>query len=142
MILHCPMRKNLKSSKESESAKRSERKAEKEISRFKSSLNSPAESGVIRTYIETLLEMPWDKAGKDNQDIKYAEEVLEADHYGLEQVKERILEFLAVRSLTKKGRARSCVWWDRREPENIDRQISCKGTEEAVCKDFTWRSAG
>ena len=74
-----------------------------EISRFKSSLNSPAESGVIRTYIETLLEMPWDKAGKDNQDIKYAEEVLEADHYGLEQVKERILEFLAVRSLTKKG---------------------------------------
>mgnify|MGYP002246882015 FL=1 len=47
--------------------------------------------------------MPWDKAGKDNQDIKYAEEVLEADHYGLEQVKERILEFLAVRSLTKKG---------------------------------------
>lgn len=117
MILHCPMRKNLKSSKESESAKRSEGKAEKEISRFKSSLNSPAESGVIRTYIETLLEMPWDKAGKDNQDIKYAEEVLEADHYGLEQVKERILEFLAVRSLTKKGRVRSCVWWDRREPE-------------------------
>ena len=58
---------------------------------------------MIRTYIETLLEMPWDKAGKDNQDIKYAEEVLEADHYGLEQVKERILEFLAVRSLTKKG---------------------------------------
>lgn len=78
-------------------------KLKKEISRFKSSLNSPAESGVIRTYIETLLEMPWDKAGKDNQDIKYAEEVLEADHYGLEQVKERILEFLAVRSLTKKG---------------------------------------
>ena len=53
--------------------------------------------------MKTLLEMPWDKAGKDNQDIKYAEEVLEADHYGLEQVKERILEFLAVRSLTKKG---------------------------------------
>ena len=66
-------------------------------------MNSPAESGVIRTYIETLLEMPWDKAGKDNQDIKYAETVLEEEHYGLEQVKERILEFLAVRSLTKKG---------------------------------------
>lgn len=78
-------------------------KLKKEIRRFKSSLNSPAESGVIRTYIETLLEMPWDKAGKDNQDIKYAETVLEEDHYGLEQVKERILEFLAVRSLTKKG---------------------------------------
>lgn len=89
--------KNLKAPKEVNE------KLKKEISRFKSSLNSPAESGVIRTYIETLLEMPWDKAGKDNQDIKYAEEVLEADHYGLEQVKERILEFLAVRSLTKKG---------------------------------------
>lgn len=81
--------KNLKAPKEVNE------KLKKEISRFKSSLNSPAESGVIRTYIETLLEMPWDKAGKDNQDIKYAEEVLEADHYGLEQVKERILEFLA-----------------------------------------------
>ncbi|RHG74110.1 endopeptidase La [Mediterraneibacter gnavus] len=89
--------KNLKAPKEVNE------KLKKEISRFKSSLNSPAESGVIRTYIETLLEMPWDKAGKDNQDIKYAEEVLEADHYGLEQVKERILEFLAVCSLTKKG---------------------------------------
>ena len=89
--------KNLKAPKEVNE------KLKKEISRFKSSLNSPAESGVIRTYIETLLEMPWDKAGKDNQDIKYAEEVLEAEHYGLEQVKERILEFLAVRSLTKKG---------------------------------------
>ena len=93
--------KNLKAPKEVNE------KLKKEISRFKSSLNSPAESGVIRTYIETLLEMPWDKAGKDNQDIKYAEEVLEADHYGLEQVKERILEFLAVRSLTKNGESPS-----------------------------------
>lgn len=92
-----------KAAKNLKAAKEVNEKLKKEISRFKSSLNSPAESGVIRTYIETLLEMPWDKAGKDNQDIKYAEEVLEADHYGLEQVKERILEFLAVRSLTKKG---------------------------------------
>ncbi len=78
-------------------------KLKKEISRFKSSLNSPAESGVIRTYIETLLEMPWNKAVKDSNDIDYAKQVLEEDHYGLEQVKERILEFLAVRTLTKKG---------------------------------------
>lgn len=92
-----------KAAKDLKAPKEVNEKLKKEISRFKSSLNSPAESGVIRTYIETLLEMPWDKAGKDNQDIKYAEEVLEADHYGLEQVKERILEFLAVRSLTKKG---------------------------------------
>ncbi len=78
-------------------------KLQKEINRFKSSLNSPAESGVIRTYIETLLEMPWDKASEDNNDIEYAKKVLDEDHYGLEQVKERILEFLAVRTLTKKG---------------------------------------
>ena len=78
-------------------------KLQKEITRFKSSLNSPAENGVIRTYIETLLEMPWDKAANDNNDIEYARKVLDEDHYGLEQVKERILEFLAVRTLTKKG---------------------------------------
>ncbi len=75
----------------------------KEIRRFKSSLNSPAESGVIRNYIETLLEMPWNKSVKDSNNIEYAQEILDADHYGLEQVKERVLEFLAVRSLTKKG---------------------------------------
>ena len=78
-------------------------KLAKEISRFKSSLNSPAESGVIRTYIETLLEMPWNKSVKDSGDIVFARKVLDEDHYGLEQVKERVLEFLAVRSLTKKG---------------------------------------
>ena len=78
-------------------------KIQKEINRFKSALNSPAESGVIRTYIETMLEMPWDKKAKENQDIAYAKQVLEEEHYGLEQVKERILEFLAVRTLTKKG---------------------------------------
>lgn len=78
-------------------------KLQKEINRFKSSLNSPSENGVIRTYIETLLEMPWDKASQDNNDIEYAKQVLDEDHYGLDQVKERILEFLAVRTLTKKG---------------------------------------
>ena len=75
----------------------------KEIKRFKSSMNSPAEIGVIRTYIETLLEMPWNKTVKENTDLAYAEKILDADHYGLEQVKERVLEFLAVRRLTKKG---------------------------------------
>lgn len=78
-------------------------KLTKEINRFKSSMNSPAESGVIRTYIETMLEMPWDKATKDHKDIAYAKQILEEDHYGLEKVKERVLEFLAVRALTKKG---------------------------------------
>lgn len=78
-------------------------KLQKEINRFKSSMNSPAENGVIRTYIETMLEMPWDKEVKDHKDIAYAKKVLEEDHYGLEQVKERVLEFLAVRALTRKG---------------------------------------
>lgn len=78
-------------------------KLKKEIKRFKSSMNSPAESGVIRTYIETLLEMPWENSVEDQHDLVYAEQILNADHYGLEEVKERVLEFLAVRSLTKKG---------------------------------------
>ena len=80
-------------------------KLQKEINRFKSSQYSPAENGVTRTYIETLLEMPWNKAAKEHHDLKFAKDVLEEDHYGLEQVKERVLEFLAVRSLTKKGEA-------------------------------------
>lgn len=78
-------------------------KLKKEIARFKSNINSQAEAGVIRTYIETLLEMPWNKSVEENYDISYAEKVLEEEHYGLEQVKERVLEFLAVRALTKKG---------------------------------------
>lgn len=75
----------------------------KEITRFKSSQQSAAENGVTRTYIETMLEMPWDKMSVDNTDLAYAKQLLEEEHYGLEQVKERILEFLAVRTLTKKG---------------------------------------
>lgn len=75
----------------------------KEIVRFKSSQQSAAENGVTRTYIETMLEMPWDKVVEDNTDLSYAKQILEDEHYGLEQVKERILEFLAVRALTQKG---------------------------------------
>lgn len=78
-------------------------KLNKEIKRFKNSMNSPAEAGVIRTYIETMLELPWDKTCRDNKDIAYAKKILDEDHYGLEKVKERVLEFLAVRALTKKG---------------------------------------
>lgn len=78
-------------------------KLKKEISRFKNSIHSPAEAGVIRTYIETILDMPWEKRVEDFTDIGYAKEVLESEHYGLEEVKERVLEYLAVRALTKKG---------------------------------------
>ncbi len=78
-------------------------KIAKEIKRFRNVMNSPSESGVIRTYIETMLEMPWDKACKEHKNIEYAAKVLDEDHYGLEKVKERILEYMAVRALTKKG---------------------------------------
>ena len=80
-------------------------KLAKEIKRFRNSMSSPAEIGVIRTYIETMLEMPWDKMCREHKDIAYAKKVLDEDHYGLEKVKERVLEFLAVRALTKKGEA-------------------------------------
>lgn len=78
-------------------------KIRKEITRFKKIVNSSSESAVERGYIETLLELPWDKASRDNNDITHAEEILERDHYGLEKVKERIIEYLAVRCLTHKG---------------------------------------
>ena len=78
-------------------------KIEKEITRFKNVGNNSSESAVIRGYIETLLELPWDKASRDSADLKRAEEILDEDHYGMEKVKERVLEFLAVRTLTKKG---------------------------------------
>ncbi len=80
-------------------------KLKKEIRRFQNSMGSQAENGVIRTYIETMLEMPWDKMCSEHEDIEYAKQILEEDHYGLEKVKERVLEFLAVRALTKKGNA-------------------------------------
>lgn len=75
----------------------------KEISRFKTLMPSSSEGAVERGYIETLLELPWDKASVDNESMKRAKEILDRDHYGLEKVKERILEYLAVRCLTRKG---------------------------------------
>lgn len=78
-------------------------KIKKEIIRFKNISASSSESAVSRGYIETLLELPWNKKSRDNKDIKNAERILNEDHYGLEKVKERMLEFLAVRNLTKKG---------------------------------------
>jgi ATP-dependent Lon protease len=75
----------------------------KETERLKGIGNNSAESSVLRGYIETLLELPWDRMSEDNQDLKNARRILDEDHYGLEKVKERVLEFLAVRSLNHKG---------------------------------------
>ena len=80
-------------------------KIKKEIDRYKIVLGSQSESAVARGYVETLLDLPWDTATKDNLDIIRAEKILNRDHYGLEKVKERVLEFLAVRALNEKGQA-------------------------------------
>lgn len=80
-------------------------KLEKEITRLKLLGMNSSESGVIRGYIETLLEMPWDKMQEETADLKLAEKILNEDHYGLEQVKTRVLEFLAVRTLNKQGQS-------------------------------------
>lgn len=75
----------------------------KEIDRFSRMSQDTSEGSVQRNYIETLLDMPWDKASKDSSNINKAEKILNRDHYGLDKVKERILEFLSVRILTEKG---------------------------------------
>ena len=79
------------------------KRIKKEIQRFKGIAANSSESTVSRGYIETLLELPWDKTSVDNQDLIHAKEILDEDHYGLDKVKERVIEFLAVRNLTGKG---------------------------------------
>lgn len=78
-------------------------KTKKEIKRFRNMSSSSSESTVERGYIETVLELPWNRMSVDNKDLDHAAQVLDDDHYGLKDVKERILEFLAVRNLTSKG---------------------------------------
>lgn len=80
-------------------------KLNKEIARYQSQNGSSSENGVIQDYIETLLELPWNKCSKDSSSLKRANRILEADHYGLEKVKERIMEYLAVRILNEGGEA-------------------------------------
>lgn len=85
--------------KKLEASEEVKERIEKEIQRFLNSGSNSAEAGVIRGYIETLLALPWDKRSEDRLDLRKAEEILEEEHYGLEKVKERILEFLAVRKM-------------------------------------------
>ena len=80
-------------------------KSQRRLDVFKSLSSNNAESNVARDYIETLLDMPWNIRTEDSEDLKEAFRVLEEDHYGLKKVKERIMEFLAVRNLTEKGKS-------------------------------------
>ncbi|MBO5348015.1 MAG: endopeptidase La [Lachnospiraceae bacterium] len=80
-------------------------KIKKQISRLRSLMGNGPEASVERNYIETLLDMPWNKGTVDQLDLKRAEHVLDAKHYGMEKVKERILEFLAVRAYNQHGRS-------------------------------------
>ena len=95
----------LEETKKLKAPKEVKEKLEKEINRLKILGMNSSESGVIRGYVETLLEMPWSKMQKETADIKLAQQILDEDHYGLEQVKERVLEFLAVRTLNKHGQS-------------------------------------
>ncbi len=92
------MQMNTKRQLRLKSRQRSKGKASERDRPFERHAGRRPGSNVIRTYIETLLELPWNKTSKDNNDISHAKEILEEDHYGLEQVKERVLEYLAVRS--------------------------------------------
>lgn len=91
--------------KKLEASKEVKEKIGKEIERFKSMNNNAAETTVLRGYIETLLALPWEKRSTDSDDLKEAWKILEEGHYGLKEVKERIMEFLSVRKLTQKGKS-------------------------------------
>lgn len=91
--------------KELDAPEEIKKKIAKEIDRFKSLSGNNAESNVARDYIGTLLEMPWNQKTEDRENLREAFKILEEDHYGLEKVKERIMEFLAVRNLTEKGKS-------------------------------------
>ena len=91
----------LRQLKELKLDKKIEEKVEKEINKFSKMMPTSAESGVIRNYVETILALPWRKSSKTNSDLDKAEKILNEDHYGLEKVKERILEYLAVIHLSK-----------------------------------------
>ncbi len=90
---------------ELEASKQVKDRIQREIDRLRNNSSSPSESAVTRNYIETMLALPWDKAGEDNNDLKRASKILNEQHYGLESVKERVLESLAVRALTKEGQS-------------------------------------
>ena len=114
-------------------------KINKELDRLYKMPPMMAESGVIRNYVETLLALPWGIYGKDNFDLKHAEKVLNKDHYGLEKVKERILEYLAVRALTKSGKGPILCLVG---PPGVGKTSLAQSVARAIDRNFTRMSLG
>lgn len=114
-------------------------KINKELDRLYKMPSMMAESGVIRNYVETLLALPWGIYGKDNFDLKHAEKVLNKDHYGLEKVKERILEYLAVRALTKSGKGPILCLVG---PPGVGKTSLAQSVARAIDRKFTRMSLG
>lgn len=114
-------------------------KINKELDRLYKMPPMMAESGVIRNYVETLLALPWGIYGKDNFDLKHAEKVLNKDHYGLEKVKERILEYLAVRALTKSGKGPILCLVG---PPGVGKTSLAQSVARAIDRKFTRMSLG
>ena len=114
-------------------------KINKELDRLYKMPTMMAESGVIRNYVETLLALPWGIYGKDNFDLKHAEKVLNKDHYGLEKVKERILEYLAVRALTKSGKGPILCLVG---PPGVGKTSLAQSVARAIDRKFTRMSLG
>ena len=114
-------------------------KLNKELDRLYKMPPMMAESGVIRNYVETLLALPWGIYGKDNFDLKKAEKILNKDHYGLEKVKERILEYLAVRALTKSGKGPILCLVG---PPGVGKTSLAQSVARAIDRKFTRMSLG
>ena len=119
--------------KELQASKEVRDKISKEIDRFKSMNSSAAESSVLSTYIETLLDLPWDKKSEDSMDLEEAWKILEEGHYGLKDVKERIMEFLAVRKLTSGGKSPILCLVG---PPGTGKTSSAKSVAEALHKKY------
>ena len=111
-------------------------KINKEINRFQNIGNNSSESAVLRGYIETLLELPWEKTSRDSMDLKRAEEILNADHYGLEKVKERVLEFLAGQQ------PHSLSGGTAGDRKDLHCAINSPGAEQKICAHLPGRRQG